>query len=195
MKTCTKCGETKPLDEFNRDRSRKDGRHPWCRACGSRRRASWYEKNREANLAYQAEWREQNREKKAASDRRWRSANLGRKADSDAAWRRANTERLTTYFREYRQANKDKGRDWKRNRRARRANAYVAIVRFDEILQRDLGVCGICGKPIMDDTIELDHIIPLAAGGTHEPGNAQIAHRTCNRRKAAKVGFTLADAA
>ncbi|CAL9496492.1 HNH endonuclease [Streptomyces sp. enrichment culture] len=32
-KACTRCGDVKPLDEFARDRRRRDGRHPWCREC------------------------------------------------------------------------------------------------------------------------------------------------------------------
>lgn len=33
VKTCTKCGETKPLDAFSRDRRRKDGRLARCKPC------------------------------------------------------------------------------------------------------------------------------------------------------------------
>lgn len=32
MKKCTKCGEQKPLEQFYRDKSTKDGRHPWCKS-------------------------------------------------------------------------------------------------------------------------------------------------------------------
>lgn len=31
VKTCTKCGATKPVEAFPRDKTRKDGRHPWCK--------------------------------------------------------------------------------------------------------------------------------------------------------------------
>lgn len=33
MKTCSKCGTSKPLESFNRDRRRKDGRYPRCSDC------------------------------------------------------------------------------------------------------------------------------------------------------------------
>jgi hypothetical protein len=33
MKRCTKCGETKPVEEFNRDKTNKDGRCSRCKAC------------------------------------------------------------------------------------------------------------------------------------------------------------------
>jgi 5-methylcytosine-specific restriction endonuclease McrA len=33
----------------------------------------------------------------------------------------------------------------------------------------------------------MDHIVPFAAGGTHEPANVQLAHRVCNSRKGARL--------
>jgi NAD-dependent SIR2 family protein deacetylase len=32
-KTCTKCGETKPLDEFHKNPKTRDGRQPHCKSC------------------------------------------------------------------------------------------------------------------------------------------------------------------
>lgn len=32
-KICTKCGRELPLSEFNKDKNRKDGLHPWCKEC------------------------------------------------------------------------------------------------------------------------------------------------------------------
>lgn len=42
MKTCSKCGETKPLEEFCRDRSKPDGHRPDCRACQRRQNREGY---------------------------------------------------------------------------------------------------------------------------------------------------------
>src|SRR5690606_26012838 len=42
-KCCTKCGETRPLDEFARDRGRRDGRTPNCRLS---RRTAYRERSR-----------------------------------------------------------------------------------------------------------------------------------------------------
>lgn len=44
MKTCTKCGYEKDLDEFNNELKRKDGKYPWCKACLSEHRKERYEK-------------------------------------------------------------------------------------------------------------------------------------------------------
>jgi hypothetical protein len=44
MKTCTKCGATKPLDNFPNEARRSDGKYPWCRPCLSKHRKDRYEK-------------------------------------------------------------------------------------------------------------------------------------------------------
>lgn len=36
MKTCSKCKQTKPLTEFQKDRSRRDGVQRYCKACSNK---------------------------------------------------------------------------------------------------------------------------------------------------------------
>lgn len=173
LKVCCACGASKPRGDFNS----KQGK---CKPCQS---------------AYHAKWVQENAEHKRAYDRAWRLANLERKAATDAAWRKANAEHYAAYLREWHQNNKVRAQDHRRTRRARVREAFDAPVYLDEILVRDSGICGICGKAIMEVTVELDHVIPVAAGGRHGPDNVQLAHRTCNRQKATKVDFNLRDAA
>lgn len=33
VKTCKRCSEDKPVEEFSRNRVRKDGRNDWCKKC------------------------------------------------------------------------------------------------------------------------------------------------------------------
>jgi hypothetical protein len=63
-------------------------------------------------------------------------------------------------------------------------------VRFNEVWERDKGLCRICGKPI-DKTLpptdsmalNIDHIIPVSVGGSHCIDNVQLSHRACNINK------------
>ena len=69
--------------------------------------------------------------------------------------------------------------------------------RFDavDVLKRDGWRCQLCGKKLSpkhrgtyrDDAPELDHIIPLAAGGEHSKRNTQCACRRCNLSKGSDV--------
>jgi 5-methylcytosine-specific restriction endonuclease McrA len=50
------------------------------------------------------------------------------------------------------------------------------------------GLCGICTQPIdQDQPREIDHRIPISAGGTHHRSNLQVAHRSCNRSKGQRL--------
>jgi 5-methylcytosine-specific restriction endonuclease McrA len=51
------------------------------------------------------------------------------------------------------------------------------------IVERDASRCHICGEKCKPDEITLDHLIPLAKGGTHVPENLRVAHLSCNARK------------
>ena len=77
-----------------------------------------------------------------------------------------------------------------RRRRARLIDAFVAEVNASEVFERDGWTCQLCGAPV-DRSLRhpdlmaasLDHIVPLARGGTHEPSNCQLAHYLCNCTK------------
>lgn len=43
--------------------------------------------------------------------------------------------------------------------------------------------CYYCGKKLEKAAVTMDHIVPLAQGGTSTPGNIVPACKTCNTRK------------
>ena len=75
-------------------------------------------------------------------------------------------------------------------RRVRKKNAYVADVRRYDIFVRDDWRCHICNRKVSKvqqvphpRAATLDHLIPLAKGGTHEPANVATACFECNYLK------------
>jgi 5-methylcytosine-specific restriction endonuclease McrA len=68
-------------------------------------------------------------------------------------------------------------------RRARLLKAFVAHVSRDAIYVRDKGICQLCSTPVDRKSMTLDHIVPLALGGTHEPKNVRLAHKGCNSKR------------
>lgn len=55
------------------------------------------------------------------------------------------------------------------------------------VLQRDGHVCNYCG----DVATHVDHIIPVAAGGTDSMDNLTAACARCNQKKSDNVGIFL----
>jgi endogenous inhibitor of DNA gyrase (YacG/DUF329 family) len=75
-------------------------------------------------------------------------------------------------------------------RRIRLKNGFIESVYKARIFKRDNGMCQICGKKVSIKqkaphpySASLDHIIPLAKGGTHEPKNVRLVHFICNSIK------------
>ena len=66
----------------------------------------------------------------------------------------------------------------------------------DAVIASGSAICGICGDDIALSlrwpdamSLSIDHIIPLARGGTNEDHNLQPAHLRCNFRKGARLAI------
>jgi len=75
-------------------------------------------------------------------------------------------------------------------RRARERGAFTEAVDLATIYTRDRWTCQLCHAKVAKHktypepmSASLDHVIPLAKGGTHEPANCQLAHLICNSTK------------
>ena len=85
---------------------------------------------------------------------------------------------------------RDDKREGRHRYRARKRQAFVAPVSPRAIFHRDRWCCHLCGKAIRQRDVVpaplapvLDHVVPLAQGGTHEPANVRAAHYLCNSIK------------
>ena len=74
-KTCTKCGETKPLDDFHRDKTRAGGRRPECKECVREYRRRYREENRDKVRESKRRYYEEGRDKKLEYQRRYYEEN------------------------------------------------------------------------------------------------------------------------
>lgn len=164
-KRCSKCGETKPLNDFYANRKMRCGRDSWCKACSIRNTQAWAKRNPERVKA----WRAANRDRVNRYHHNWLAANPGYTQD----WER-------------RMRDPDERAAREAKRRARQRKAFVEHVDPLVVLERDDGVCGICGKDVDPLAYHVDHIVALAKGGDHSYANSQTAHPRCNQRKGAR---------
>lgn len=90
-KTCGKCKETKSVEEFSKNRAKKDGLQTQCKQC----KKQWYQDNpeykkqydqdnKEHKAEYMKQWRKDNPEKRRANKQRRRA--LKKNAPSDGTW-------------------------------------------------------------------------------------------------------------
>ena len=103
LKECTKCGETKPVSEYNGNKRHTDGLQYACKRCQKKGNKKYYENNKERVLKRQREYQKANKEYIRERTKKYYQDN---KEEIDARvrrWRRANKERLHEYVKVYRQ--------------------------------------------------------------------------------------------
>lgn len=206
MKTCTKCGESKPLDEYHRNKTMKDGRLNVCRTCSSaykrsrnampevkarnaETRRAWVEANREHVRARQAEYDKQhyqeNRVRKLAYAADYRAQPEVKKRTSERMREyRARPEvkaRSSEYMRTYQAENMHLWWEHDYAIRAKRFGFEVVMESFTkaDLIARWGDACFHCGGPFE----ELDHWpVPICRGGHHSLESTRPSCQQCNAK-------------
>jgi 5-methylcytosine-specific restriction endonuclease McrA len=133
-------------------------------------KAGHVEKRRASCRAY----REQHRERLVQACRGWYAENRERALENTRRWQADNPGKLKAI----RAAGKQ----------ARRARQIEADGRFSAadiraLESRQNGKCACCGEK---RKLAVDHIVPLAKGGSNWPNNLQLLCKPCNSSKSAK---------
>ena len=106
-KTCTKCGETKPLDDFHRDKTRSGGRRSDCKECRREYSRRYREENRDERREYDRRYREENRDELRERARRYREENRDKRLGDQRRYYEENRDELREYKRRYYEENRD----------------------------------------------------------------------------------------
>jgi 5-methylcytosine-specific restriction endonuclease McrA len=182
LKRCTCCHAELPAtpDYFPRCSANRSGLKAECKSCAAERATRrdkekgresclrWQEANKERFRAYHKKWCDENRDRIASSARKWEERNPGGRN----AWRKNHPEEARVVW---------------RRRRARKSNAPGSHTAADVASQysRQRGKCFWCHKKVEDDR-HVDHVVPLALGGSDGPENLVVSCPSCNRRKSAR---------
>lgn len=75
-KRCSKCGKTKSIDDFHKNKNTKDGRHYYCKECMGKHMKERYIKHREKVLRYVNEYNKGHREEKLKYQKEYKTKNL-----------------------------------------------------------------------------------------------------------------------
>jgi 5-methylcytosine-specific restriction endonuclease McrA len=162
QKHCSKCHLLQPLTQFYRDKKTRDGHRAICKDC------------------VKAYFRTDGHKQAA---KRWNAKQV-----LTIAERRR--EYLRKYKREVRRANHAKWREHRRHENARRrarvlgAIGTYSIAEWRALLKKYAYRCLCCGY---EGILTVDHIIPLALGGSNSIDNIQPLCFNCNARKGATI--------
>jgi 5-methylcytosine-specific restriction endonuclease McrA len=194
VKVCTECGIERPLEEFPR---KGKYRRSKCKAC-----------TREINKAYSRVYRDRYPERVRASWHKW--AEGVDRSDYHKAYFQAHREFRKAYSRRRYQERRDeilaRNKAWRlanpdkvraraaRNghiRRARLQGVPYELIDRVQVFESSGGVCYLCGEVLTFEAFHIDHVIPIARGGSHTFDNLKAAHPSCNVRKGARLPTDL----
>ncbi len=187
MKTCKRCGETKPRSEYHRHKRFKDGLNANCKSCRNSESIAYRAANPEKSRQSSKNYRENNKSKMAEIRAEYIKNNPEKVKESKRLYALKNKEELKVKAKAKRIENPERHRRAKQNRRARERAAVgklsTGLIAKLLILQK--GKCACCKGPLGDD-YHVDHIMPLALGGTNTDDNIQLLRARCNRQKNAR---------
>lgn len=191
MKTCTRCGISKPRSEFGSNKRSREGLLARCKECTSAwhranylakrevrlaQSRAWYAANKERRAAVSRAYYEANKEQYAERQRQWMARNPGGRARLVREWRAANPELSRSIDRAWRAANAEKVRASERAAYAANPEPHIerqhrrrALIAGSAVGPVDLnalwtGECGLCGDPL---DREVRHPDPMSKSLDH----------------------------
>ena len=172
LRKCSRCLEVKAEAEFSKHKKGSYGLNAQCKKCASEAASAWNKANRDrCNETARIRWAIDPEPKKAACAR-WRSENQEARREAMRAWKAANPERVRELSKMYNSRRRARMRD----------SGVFSITARDERRLMD-GPCYHCGAPAE----HIDHIIPVARGGSHGIGNLAPMCAPCNLQKNSKL--------
>lgn len=112
-KRCSKCGEVKALDEFCKDKNRKDGYFVYCRQCVSDKRKKYTQEHADELRVKRAAYRQANLERIRANER-LRVIDKQKTKERQEKYRARHKDVIAEKHRRYREANLAKVRETQR---------------------------------------------------------------------------------
>ena len=179
-KICSKCRKVKTLEEFGSRKSSNDGRRGVCKVCINKSSRVYkkkrYSYKKEELLAKNKLWREANKELVQKADRE------KYKRNSVSIRRRVKLYSLT-----------DKGalvgtqaRQKRKDKIKATSDGTITQKALKELAKRQNNCCFYCYsylEMLPPIKVHLDHVRPLARGGTHTICNVVWSCQRCNSRK------------
>lgn len=122
------------------------------------------------------------KDRQRVSSAKWYRKNAERARLSTSMWRMLNPDKNKQYRIAYR---KEKGHIERAARHKRRASGTLSSRIVKKLMSLQRGKCACCGIRL-GNKYHLDHIVPIALGGTNTDDNVQLLHAKCNLQKAKK---------
>jgi 5-methylcytosine-specific restriction endonuclease McrA len=193
VKQCSKCKESKSLDQFNKSKNGKYGVSNYCKECTSKYHKEYYTNNKDRLSKHRKEYYTNNKDRLTKYKKEYANNNKDKIAKYQKEYANNNKDRLTKYRKEYLKTERGKllNKLKVQNRRYRKkynTNTGDRLTKAQiEYLTEVYTHCAYCYTELTSDNTHIDHIHPLSKDGSHSIDNVTLACKDCNRKKNAKT--------
>lgn len=164
MKTCTKCGQSKDLDDFYNSKKSKDGKRTECKKCESESNKKWHLDNPDKHRERSKKWNQQNPEKvKKSSKSRYQKEKIN------------NPDRIKIRQDRWRNGNPEKARESSYKHRLKK-EYNLSLEEYRQINENQNGKCAICGCNLENSHLDHDHVTGIVRGILCPPCNLGLGH-------------------
>jgi 5-methylcytosine-specific restriction endonuclease McrA len=175
-KVCARCNENKDVSHYRKFKPSRDGLQSYCNEC---------------QKAYNREYRKNNpryAKQHNAESKRFRKNHIEEIKEKLSVWYRKNVtfnrQRNRAAMKIWRSENKEKIKMYSANRYALLLGVEGNGITTEEweTIKRETGYrCSYCGQK--SDALQMDHVVPVSKGGSHNAENITPACASCNQSK------------
>lgn len=119
-KVCSECKKDKSLEEFGKDKSRKDGKKVYCKSCVKRH----YQDHKEERVKYARQHREEHKEDIAEYNQQYSQDHKEEKVERDRKYYQDHKEEKVEYARQYREEHKEEAVEYRKDHKEEFAEYY-----------------------------------------------------------------------
>lgn len=199
MRKCTKCLIEKELLDFSKHSTGKDGRATICKECKRSYSKEHYLQTSDRHNALSRERYWANLDYEKARSKGYRIKNAEKIREKSKKYYAENTEQERLRLQKWQESNPDRDRASRAKRRMAMYNADREPYTLAEIFETYGINCHLCGNPIdldaprrnnkpgWENGLQIDHLVPLAKGGSDKLSNVRPSHGKCNLSKGSKL--------
>lgn len=182
-KICGTCKQEKPIEEFPKDKSKKDAHGSRCKLCFREYYRVWWAEHEEGQKERSRQYRAKHAVERRAYVKEYKRTHPEWRKAQDRAYGIKHKEQIRAYRRRRYKKHPELDKAKWHKRRARLANVYNDFEAQDwmGLLEKYGRECLACGET---KPLTMDHIIPLSKNGPHTKSNIQPLCLSCNCLKA-----------
>lgn len=183
MKICSACKVPKDRLLFGKDKARRDGLNYVCKTCVAQKSKTYRKLNPEKRKETCKNYREKNPETCKQAYLKWQEKEKANGWATKKAYDIKNPEQKKLRKKKWVQNNPEYMKLQKHRRRG--AGGFFTKKDIDFLMLSQKSKCVVCFTSLLKSK-HIDHILPIALGGTNDPSNLQLLCPKCNRQKSAK---------